>query len=105
VLVYILVAIVQLLEVQLAGPHGRLWVAQCPPTCWRASSFVQALRKWLHRFSSPGLLLYARCVSLCLQVGTRYTLLKQLGSGSFSSVVAALDNDTGEKVRQQRRHN
>lgn len=28
----------------------------------------------------------------------RYTLLKTLGSGSFSSVVAALDNDTGEKV-------
>jgi serine/threonine protein kinase len=36
------------------------------------------------------------------QVGTRYTLLKTLGAGSFSSVVAALDNDTGEKVRQQR---
>lgn len=39
-------------------------------------------------------------VLLCAhtQVGTRYTLLKTLGSGSFSSVVAALDNDTGEKV-------
>jgi hypothetical protein len=36
-----------------------------------------------------------------VQVGTRYTLLKVLGCGSFSSVVAALDNDTGEKVRQQ----
>lgn len=33
-----------------------------------------------------------------MQVGTRYTLLKVLGSGSFSSVVSAVDNDTQEKV-------
>ena len=39
------------------------------------------------------------CLSTVLQVGTRYTLLKVLGSGSFSSVVSALDNDTQEKVR------
>lgn len=31
-------------------------------------------------------------------MGTRYTLLKQLGSGSFSSVVSAKDNDTQELV-------
>lgn len=47
--------------------------------------------------NAPGLLAVAPW-----QVGTRYTLLKTLGAGSFSSVVAALDNDTGEKVRQQR---
>ncbi|WIA12477.1 hypothetical protein OEZ85_012512 [Tetradesmus obliquus] len=35
-------------------------------------------------------------------VGTRYTLLKQLGSGSFSSVVSAKDNDTQELVALKR---
>jgi hypothetical protein len=39
-----------------------------------------------------------RLHALMPQVGTRYTLLKVLGAGSFSSVVAALDKDTGEKV-------
>ena len=33
------------------------------------------------------------------QVGARYTLLKVLGYGSYSAVVLALDNTTGERVR------
>lgn len=36
------------------------------------------------------------------QVGTRYTLKRVLGCGSFSSVVSALDNDTHEQVALKR---
>lgn len=35
------------------------------------------------------------------QVGSRYTLLKLLGEGSFSQVALARDRDTGELVRQK----
>ena len=34
----------------------------------------------------------------CFQVGIRYTLLKAVGTGSFSSVCSAIDNQKGEKV-------
>lgn len=34
-----------------------------------------------------------------IQIGERYELLKQLGSGSFSEVCLATDRSTGDKVR------
>ena len=37
-------------------------------------------------------------LALRVQVGERYTLLRYLGSGSFSTVCLALDNTTNEKV-------
>jgi hypothetical protein len=40
----------------------------------------------------------ARLISPVLQVGSRYKLIKSLGSGSFSSVVLAYDNETQEEV-------
>ena len=39
---------------------------------------------------------------VCLQIGDRYELLKQLGTGSFSEVCLATDRSTGDKVHSWR---
>ncbi len=51
------------------------------PSQWTQSDFQQRIR---------------------LQIGDRYELLKQLGTGSFSEVCLATDRSTGDKVHSSR---
>lgn len=59
---------------------------------------VGYLHSFVHAALGPSQIAHVGFLVLAGQVGTRYTLLKLLGSGSFSSVVSAIDKETQEHV-------
>ena len=86
----------------MPGAHSQSGITKSPyePGVYFVRGQTWQVTRFVHRYSKSDTQVQKRvCNTLNVQIGERYELLKQLGTGSFSEVCSATDRSTGEKVK------